>query len=580
MISTPLSTISPDRLTRWLDRSLVAAALVAAAFAFSHNSADPDLWGHVQYGRDALASGLPATATYTYTAEGYRWINHENLCEYLLAWGMATCGPAGLLVIKNLLGIGVLLLIYREAVRQRVAPLTLAFCLLLVALNLVHSWSLRPQLMSYVLFALMIALLDWCFADWRTPWRALWAPRAADDPPDGDWEARQRRLRWLWLLVPTFLVWANAHGGVVAGFFILTVYLAGRAVETVALHRRRALPWVVQCAALLLGCAAVTFVNPYGWRLHDWLLHALGVPRPEIVEWNRPELWSPVWLAWWGALALSVAALIGTRRPRDLVHLAILGLVAWQACEHRRHIAFFGILFGFWVTPHVASLWQRWQAQQAPHRPPRPWPLAARWAALGCTLMALAAMLCGLGYRAQWIRVYRDEYPVAALQYMADHQLGGNLIVHFNWAQYALAALGPPAPDRRSVKVAFDGRFRTCYPQQVLDMFFDFFLGDAPAALRYRSPHSPPADPARILEYRDPTLVLLGRVQTFPAHVLEGQADRWTVLYQDSLAQLWGRRDIYDNPHHPDYLPPAARVVGDAEQRGAVPWPAFPQTRS
>jgi hypothetical protein len=111
-------------------------------------------------------------------------------------------------------------------------------------------------------------------------------------------------------------------------------------------------------------------------------------------------------------------------------------------------------------------------------------------------------------------------------------------------------------------------------------MFFDFFLGDAPPAQRYRSPLSPPVDPTRILEYKNPTLILLSRAQEYPAKILDGQQDRWTVLYQDSLAQLWGRRDIYDDPDHPDYLPPEARILGDAVQLGVVPWPALPQVRN
>jgi hypothetical protein len=71
----------------WLDRGVVAAVLLASAVALSLNVADPDLWGHVQYGRDALAHGLPVTTTYSYVAHNQRWINHEILAEYALAIG-------------------------------------------------------------------------------------------------------------------------------------------------------------------------------------------------------------------------------------------------------------------------------------------------------------------------------------------------------------------------------------------------------------------------------------------------------------------------------------------------------------
>ena len=70
-----------QRSTRWLDRAILCATLLTCAIALAPNVPDPDLWGHVQYGRDWLAQGFHTTTTYSYTAEGYRWVNHENLAE-------------------------------------------------------------------------------------------------------------------------------------------------------------------------------------------------------------------------------------------------------------------------------------------------------------------------------------------------------------------------------------------------------------------------------------------------------------------------------------------------------------------
>src|SRR5438094_9757744 len=72
-------------IAKWMDRGLVVAVMLAAGVALSLNVADPDLWGHVQYGRDALAHGLPTTTTYSYVAHGYPWINHEIVAEFVLA---------------------------------------------------------------------------------------------------------------------------------------------------------------------------------------------------------------------------------------------------------------------------------------------------------------------------------------------------------------------------------------------------------------------------------------------------------------------------------------------------------------
>src|SRR5215210_4822308 len=113
----PSSTIRRDG-TAWLDRGIVAAVLLACGVALSLNVADPDLWGHVQYGRDALAHGLPTTTTYSYVADGYRWINHEILAEYALAICNDWLGGSGLLIAKCLLGLAVVGAILRRALSQ------------------------------------------------------------------------------------------------------------------------------------------------------------------------------------------------------------------------------------------------------------------------------------------------------------------------------------------------------------------------------------------------------------------------------------------------------------------------------
>ena len=189
-------------------------------------------------------------------------------------------------------------------------------------------------------------------------------------------------------------------------------------------------------------------------------------------------------------------------------------------------------------------------------------------------------MSISLFYHLRQIPVRRDSYPVTAFQYITDQDLNGNLILRFKWAQYAIAAFGVESDERPHLKVAFDGRFRTCYPQELVDMYFDFAIGDAPPEMRFRSPTSPPADGSRILKYKHPDLVLIDRAQTYSVQVMQEQQDDWTLLYQDELAQLWGRADKYNDPLSPDYLRPEQRVIGDEPQIGSVAWPALPRRTS
>jgi hypothetical protein len=80
-----------------------------------------------------------------------------------------------------------------------------------------------------------------------------------------------------------------------------------------------------------------------------------------------------------------------------------------------------------------------------------------------------------------------------------------------------------------------------------------------------------------LLEYKQPHLVLLNRHEPHSAAVMAGQQQHWVLLYQDHLAQLWGRRDIYDREDRAEYFAPDRRRLTAAVPPVLVPWPAAPR---
>ena len=178
------------------------------------------------------------------------------------------------------------------------------------------------------------------------------------------------------------------------------------------------------------------------------------------------------------------------------------------------------------------------------------------------------------------VPVDRNEYPVAAMQFLHDRGLHGKVLVTFNWAQYAIGCFAAETDPAQQSRVAVDGRFETCYPREITDICFDFWLGEPDPDHRYRSPLTPPFDPARVLEFQKPDLVLLSREQGPSVRVIQDHANTWVLLYQDSLAQLWGRRAKYDDAESPDFVPELSRHIGNDVQRGSVSWPALPVKRA
>src|SRR5262245_47049119 len=82
---------------------LTAILLAVVAVALLGTTADPDLWGHVRFGQDILASGeLPRSDTYSFTSNR-PWINHEWLAETAMALAFQSGGASGLNLLRLVL---------------------------------------------------------------------------------------------------------------------------------------------------------------------------------------------------------------------------------------------------------------------------------------------------------------------------------------------------------------------------------------------------------------------------------------------------------------------------------------------
>lgn len=562
----------------WFDRGVLVAVLLACGVAYSLNVADPDLWGHIQYGRDALRSGLPATTTYSYIAEGYPWVNHEILAELALALGNDYLGGRGLMIIKCLLGVGGAGLMILHARRQKVGLLATAMVALLVSVCLSNHWSMRPQLISYSSFAFLLALLTWCFEKWDGTWQLAFPwKRAAPGEQHPALDYAVDRLKFLWLVPILMIVWTNSHGGFLAGYAVFVAYLGLRGVEAFCRMGRNADGLILRFGVMIVAAGLATFINPYGLNFHLWLFDDLKVPRPEIIEWRSPDLTDAQNVPFILLAATWLATLVISRKPRDFTHLVILGLILWQSLAHLRHIAFFAIALGFWLPPHLDSLLQRFRISRPGESPADGLsPLYQRLSIVG---LLVAWIFCGVQMWSQihHMQVERGSYPVAAFEYIGQQNLRGRMVCTFNWAQYALAAFGPRDIQEEGILVHVDGRCRTSYSQAMLDEHFDFVMGEVPADMRYRGPDSGPFDPRRVLTHGQPDLVVVSRLQEPSVKVMNAQRDRWVVLYQDELAQVWGRTSKYGDPRSPHFIPLERRVIGNAKQAGFAEWPALPK---
>lgn len=580
---TTVATVEAQHQQGFAHLLFAVGILATCSLITAMDSADPDLWGHVQYGREILRDGtLPQTATWTFTSIGTRWINHENLAELAMAGAVHLCGAWGLTLGKYLLGWILLGTIWWRARACGVSRPVAAFVCLTTAFTIEFHWHFRPQIFGYVYFGLMAALLIWCL------------------PAEQEDQRTSGRLKYLFWLLPLFAIWTNTHGSFAAGVAVAVAFLGLRFLQTAfALTEKQTTAPLPPAAArrklvilplVAIGLSLATLLTPYGFELHQWLWKALHEPRPEIGDWESPSLFSfsREVIGFWVMTTTLVCtqftrnrnSVTGeVKRPAgDWAAIIVFTLVALQAISHIRHLPLLAILWASWFATDLDRWWKQLvtdlRRQQSSFAAPTPFPMRED-RPVGRSVLLNVALVVWIGTigMATWprlarLQVPRDKYPVDALKYMADNRLEGNTVVTFNWAQYAIGFF---ANENLNSTVGIDGRFRTCYPQEVIDIYFDFIFGDKYEGPRHRSSRSGPIDPERALTFKNPDLFLISRQQQPTVRTMEANQQEWMLLYQDALAQIWGKRERYQSWN---VVNVDERVTPDAKLQSAM-WPAF-----
>ena len=351
-------------LRRWLAPPFTAFVfLIHPLFALWRPGGllgDPGTGWHLVTGRYILDTGsVPTRDLFSYTAAGHEWIDFAWLFQaaaalLVRAGGLPLFATACVLVYAF-----IPVLVFRRALRMG-AALAPAFGLTVLAYLVLCSHAIaRPHIVTYVFFALVLERLD-DFQSGRVSARALW---------------------WLPLLS---LVWANVHGGFLAGFALGGLYAGVAALRAVVFRdreeRRRALVF----AAVLAAMGLATLVNPYGPRLHGAVREYLSMPSIRYFhEFQNPDfLGGSVPVLSFEALILMLVVVLGLGGRRlPWVEVSLLVFFLHQALHSARHMNLFAIVAAPiiarevtpWLEvlrPALAERWREVARQQAELRSP------------------------------------------------------------------------------------------------------------------------------------------------------------------------------------------------------------------
>ncbi len=369
---------------------------------------DPGSPWHLRLGRDILASGeVPRVDTLTTSRAGAAWVDQSWLFDVALATVVGH-GGWSLAVALSVLGAA---WVYRSVARWLedggVSPLSAVTTTILAAgIGSVH-FLVRPHLVTF-------AMVAWTLHACRVH--------------------HERGGRLIWSVPPLMVVWANCHGGFLAGPVILATAMVGHAASG---------PWDADRRSrlgeygLVLGmmCLA-TFCTPYGIDLHRHVVRLLvtsgvtglideyqpmpfGKPTARVLEWVLLGL-------------VALPSLTGRRISRyDLAHGLVWLHLALGSIRHAP-------LFGLAIAPALGHLFDGALSggrREGVKGPRRDWP----WLALAASVAVVALVLSG------WnpARLDPKRWPIEALPALNSQPSTSRIFHEQDWGGLIEAETSP-----------------------------------------------------------------------------------------------------------------------------------------
>ncbi|NQW04684.1 MAG: hypothetical protein HQ485_11730 [Acidobacteria bacterium] len=485
---------------RWLGKTACASVALAAFVLAFHKLDDFDTWWHLSAGRwIATNQTIPATDTLSHTVRDHVWVNVQWGFDLVLYALHSVGGPALLSVVGAIVFLVVAALLLRLVARD-VGDSLAAFVVLLAIVAAQERVTLRPELLSFLLLAAVLSVLEY---------------------------GRRSDGRGLFLLVPLMIIWANVHSLFIVGAFAIVCAFVG----TASWPHRRLLIWGGVALAAVL-------VNPFVFEGALFPLKLLSrINGATAVFQTIGEFESPLVSGVTGVsvvfykillgigCAAALAALMVRFRRFDWGGLIFFVGLAVLSGGTRRNVALFaigGAPFIGWCVAVVLESRPRWQ-----HVALRRAPLVAAMAIVGAAVVS-GTVVTGALYKFDnspqefGAGVIEGAFPERAAAFAREAGLPGRL--YNDMASGGYLTWDDPSGEG----VFVDGR---------LEVYDTAFVTEYVTAVSTPARWQADAD-----RYGVQTAIIFHRFE--PERVLAGrlfQDTAWSLVYYDEVAAIFVR---------------------------------------
>ncbi len=402
-------------------------------------SVDTDSWWHLRTGQWISENqSVPKVDSFSYTRSGESWLYPS--AAWISQWTMhqlyQLAGPSALNIGLALVVTLTYAFMYFTL---KGGPFLRAIILLLSAATASVFWSARPQMSTFLFFALFLYFLE------AYRWK------------------RKKHLYWLPLLM---LFWTNSHPGFAAGYILLFIYFLdallpllfgdkAQGIKEIGTKLKHLdIPHYLLIAILLLIASSI---NPSGPRilLYPFETLSIGILRDFIQEWQSPNFHDPAVQPFLWSLLLILALFAFSKRKVVISDFLLITIFAYMALMAGRNIALFALAVAPAMSRHGRDILSRIAVKvNFRLRLDKPPTSIQRFLNLAILLLVISLVLIKSALVIDIDKnndFFAEGLPLEAVQYLSNNHPQGNLFNSYNWGGYLIWAL-PQVP------VFVDGR--------------------------------------------------------------------------------------------------------------------------
>lgn len=395
--------------------------------------ADGDTGHHIRTGEyiiDTLT--IPRHDIFSFLSPPIPWTAHAWLSEVIMAVIHRAFGLTGIVVFFAFLIASVYYLLFKVIQTYKGNILgAILVVILVIAASLIH-WMARPHIFSLLLMVAWYYILD---------------------------SYQYNNRNYLYVLPPIMLLWVNLHGGFMAGFILIGVYLFGNLFGFFVSQEDKRISYKKKAELLgltVIACILTSLINPHGYHIltFPFELTSNRLIVDNVNEYMSPNFHEPIPFKY--LLLLMIAAFAISKKELNVMEVVLALVFTYMALYSTRFIPLFAIIIAPILVKQADLIFEQADGRFFAFLKKRSDVIVSAdaaskgflWPIAGILLTVVFAVSGKIGYG-----YYEEATPARAMDFLKKENIRGNMFNNDEFGDYIIYAAWP------KYKVFFDGRF-------------------------------------------------------------------------------------------------------------------------